>query len=99
MNWFRNLINRNKLTSHKSSQTRITTEQAKNMLLMIERTQEHELTCDEVHALLDQYVELTISGENADDLLPLIHYHLDLCPDCKEEYEALTRILQAPKEQ
>jgi len=48
--------------------------------------------------LLDQYAEMALRGEDPAELLPLVHYHLDMCPDCKEEYEALVRILQAPIE-
>jgi hypothetical protein len=63
------------------------------LLKMINRTQVIELSCDEVHKLLDQYAELVIRGEDVASLLPLVHKHLDLCPDCSEEYEALLQIM------
>lgn len=99
MNWFDKIFRRKQDTSQKSSGMEISPEHAKKMLMMIEKTREKELSCDEVLSLLDQYTEMTIRGENAADLLPLVHYHLEMCPDCKEEYEALVRILQAPFEQ
>ena len=73
----------------------LTPSQAEMMLTMVQKTQEDELSCDDVHKLLDQYTEMALRGEDAAALLPLVHQHLDLCPDCLEEYEALTRILQA----
>jgi len=69
--------------------------QADKILHMIQVTQEVELSCDEVHELLDQYTEMAIRGEDVASLLPLVQYHLDMCPDCREEYEALTRIINA----
>lgn len=62
---------------------------------MIEKTQEIELSCDEVYSLLDQYTEIVDRGENAHKLMPLVEHHIDICPDCREEFEALLRILQA----
>lgn len=62
---------------------------------MIAKTQETELSCDEVHALIGQYAEMAMAGENVAELLPLVYHHLEMCPDCREEFEALSRILQA----
>ena len=96
MKWFAKIFRRKQAASQKSSGMEISHQHAKKMLMMIEKTQEVELSCDEVHALLDQYTEMALRGEDPSELLPLVHYHLDMCPDCREEYEALTRILQAP---
>ncbi len=68
----------------------------KGMLDMVARTQEHELTCDEVHALIDQFAEMKMRGEDPTRLMPLVQQHLDMCPDCREEYEALMLALQVP---
>jgi hypothetical protein len=58
-------------------------------------TDEMELSCDEVLELLDRYVEMEASGEDAAALFPLVKRHLDRCRDCLEEYQALKRILKA----
>ena len=65
------------------------------MLDRVERTQEVELTCDEVLALMDQFAEMTLRGENAAEYLPLVQQHLEMCADCREELEALLRILRS----
>ena len=65
------------------------------LLQMVESTEEVELSCDEVFALLDQYAELQARGADAASLLPLVTKHLERCGDCREEYEALLRILGA----
>lgn len=65
------------------------------LLQMVANTDEVEISCDELFELLDRYVEMEVSGEDAAVLLPLVKKHLDRCMDCHEEYEALLRILQA----
>lgn len=64
------------------------------MLDMIANTAEEELTCDEVFDLLDQFTEMAQRGEDVARLMPLVHQHLQMCPECKEEYDALLRILE-----
>jgi hypothetical protein len=65
------------------------------VLRMAQMTDEIELSCDEVLALLDQYTEAAVRGEDVARLMPLVQRHLDRCADCMEEYQALERILRA----
>jgi len=65
---------------------------------MLQHTHEAEIPCDEVFELLDQYAELVARNEDAAALLPLVQDHLDRCRDCREEYEALARIIAASTE-
>ena len=65
------------------------------LIRQVERTQEVEYACEKVHRLLDQFAEAVMRGEDAAHLMPLVQRHLDMCPDCREEYEALLRILKA----
>jgi len=69
------------------------------MAHMLQHTHENELTCDEVHHLLDQFADLVSQGEDAGHLMPLVEQHLDLCAECREEYEALLRVLEASPDQ
>lgn len=62
---------------------------------MLEMTHEEEYSCAEVYALLDQYVEGITRGEDATQLMPLVKHHLEMCSDCREEFEALLMILEA----
>jgi ribosome assembly protein YihI (activator of Der GTPase) len=64
------------------------------MMAMLSNTQEIELTCDDVFAILDQFVEMTARGEDISRLMPLVKHHLDMCPDCMEEYRVLESIVQ-----
>lgn len=65
-----------------------------SILQMLDHTREDEYSCDDVYKLLDQYAEMVARGEDAEQLMPLIHHHLEMCKDCREEYEALLRILE-----
>jgi hypothetical protein len=68
---------------------------AMQMLLhSLAMTEEHEIACDEVYAVLDQFAEAVNRGENVLIFMPLVRHHLDMCPDCREEYESLLAMLQ-----
>jgi hypothetical protein len=64
------------------------------MLQALAITEEREISCDEVFAVLDQFAEAVLRGENILPFMPLVRQHLEMCPDCREEYETLLRMLQ-----
>lgn len=70
----------------------------KNVLEMVAHTQQREITCDEVHALIDQFAEMKMRGEDPTRFMPFIQQHLDMCPDCREEYEALLEALRIDRQ-
>jgi len=63
-------------------------------LRVLEHVRAEELTCDEIFAALDEYVEREIDQKDAARLMPLIREHLDLCPECCEEYETLLHVIE-----
>jgi hypothetical protein len=68
-----------------------------NLLNKLAITEEQEISCDDVHELLDQFIEMEMRGEDVAKLMPLVQKHLDLCPDCREEHEALLLALEFEK--
>ena len=52
-----------------------------------------ELGCDECFAELDRYVELEVSGADADAAVPGLRAHLEGCPACREEHESLLALV------
>ena len=66
----------------------------RKLIEQIALTQERELDCGEVFAVLDQYTEAIIAGRDVHEQFALVIHHLELCPDCLEEYEALLSVLQ-----
>ena len=48
-----------------------------------------EVTCEQCFEQLDEYVDLELSGEDADARLPGLRAHLEGCPACHEDHESL----------
>lgn len=63
------------------------------VLRMLAGTQDTELGCEEVTALLDEYCEAQAGGEDLSRFAPVMNAHLRLCADCREEYEALLTLV------
>ncbi len=64
-------------------------------VVLLTESQEDMLNCDQVFELLDQFSERAARGEDVAHLMPLVQAHLDNCPDCRERYEALMRMIAA----
>jgi hypothetical protein len=56
---------------------------------------EPEVLCDECFERLDEYVDLELLGEPADERIPGLRAHLDGCPACREDYESLRALVQS----
>jgi hypothetical protein len=63
-------------------------------LRVLEEARVDDMPCAHVYALLDEYVESEVHGKDAATLMPLLREHLDMCPECCEEYEALLNCLE-----
>jgi len=60
----------------------------------IAMTEAVEYDCGDVYRLLDQFAEAVQRGEDGAPWMPLIRAHLERCPDCRAEFEALMRALR-----
>ncbi len=69
----------------------------KTMVRGVARTQETEYSCDDVYQLLDEFTEAVAQGKDVAKLMPLVQQHIEMCPDCREEFEALLRVVQASR--
>ncbi|MDW7754498.1 MAG: hypothetical protein SCH68_04950 [Brevefilum sp.] len=65
---------------------------------MLAKTEAHEIACDGVFKVLAEFAEMNQRGEDVSVMMPLVAKHLDLCPDCREEYEILMDVLKAEQE-
>ena len=65
------------------------------LLNMLSKTEAHEIACDDVFKVLAEFAEMNQRGEDVATMMPLVTKHLDLCPDCREEYQALLAALDA----
>jgi hypothetical protein len=87
----RNLIKRIRSSLH--LQKELPNEAVLGFLRILEDVREEEISCSEIYARLDEYVEREVSKKDAAQLMPLIREHLDICSECCEEYEALLNVL------
>ena len=51
-----------------------------------------EVSCEACFEELDRYVDLELSGADADAAIPGLRAHLEGCPACREEHESLLAI-------
>jgi hypothetical protein len=94
--WFRRLRRiRGRSVPMPSGSGMSSPEALRKMAEQLAHTREVEYSCDEVLALMDQFAEMVMRGEDAAQLIPLVQHHLEMCGDCREEFEALLRILRA----
>ena len=56
---------------------------------------EPEVLCDECFERLDEYVDLELQGEPADERIPGLRAHLAGCPACREDYESLRALVES----
>ena len=91
---FQWVFGRKKSSSPQNGMQGNKSEMMQKMMAMLSNTQDVELTCDDVFAVLDQFAELVAQGEDVAQLMPLIQQHLDMCEDCREEYKVLESIVQ-----
>lgn len=77
-----------------SPRKELSTEAVLGFLRVLETEDKEEITCDELYAKLDQYVEREVDQKDAAKIMPLMREHLDVCPECCDEYEALLHVIK-----
>lgn len=87
-----------KIRSSFNNREEIPNEAVLGFLHVLESVREEECSCDEIYTKIDEYVEREVDKKDAAQLMPLIREHLDLCPECCEEYDALMHILEKTSE-
>ena len=68
------------------------------LVRVVAGTREIEIGCDECFEQLDRFVEMELSGLNTAQAMPLVQDHLEICGECREEFEALLLALRATEE-
>ena len=76
----------------------LTNETVLAFLRLLDDAENENISCDELFVKLDQYVQREVDQTDAAHLRPVVRDHLDLCPECCEEYEALLDVLEKTAE-
>ena len=75
-------------------QEQLSNEAVLGFLRVLENVDKEEISCDELYTKLDEYVDRQIDKKDADRIMPLMREHLNICPECCEEYEALLHVIE-----
>ena len=54
-----------------------------------------EISCTDCFERMDRFAEMTLSGQDTAEAMPLIHEHLERCSDCNEEFGALLKAIRS----
>ena len=81
---------RNRITP----QEQLSNETVLGFLRVLETVEAEEISCDELYTKLDEYVDRQVDKKDADRIMPLMREHLNICPECCEEYEALLHVVE-----
>lgn len=73
---------------------KFTSEEIKDLARVLLKTQPVELTCEEWLAEIAPYAEAIIASSSLPPNAAAIEHHLDICPECKEEFDSLLAILR-----
>ena len=74
---------------------RLTREQVGSIVKMLGLTADRELNCSECLQQVSEFAEGQLANQPVAEVITSVGQHLALCPECREEYEALLKILQA----
>lgn len=84
----------NRIRGQQTSQPELTDEVVFKFLRILEEAQAEELSCGDIYAKLDEFVEKEVKSGDAGKVAPLIREHLDMCSECCDEYEALLSVVE-----
>lgn len=68
--------------------------QIDTLLRTLSLTQASELTCDECAQQLSEFAENNLEGRSVPEGLQAVEHHLEICDECREEFQALMKVLQ-----
>lgn len=73
----------------------LTPDQLRALADLVLKTQADELTCDEWLDRAGGYLEAMAAGRPSPEGAELVRQHLTVCPECREEFDALMAALRA----
>jgi len=79
----------------KPENQRLTREQVGSIVKMLGLTTDREFNCSECLQHVSEFAECRLANQSVGEVISQVEQHLALCPECREEYEALMKILKA----
>ena len=68
--------------------------ESENLLRLVGLTKDDEINCEQCLELVAEFAEQQMAGKSITERMQALEQHLAVCPECREEYEALKRTLQ-----
>ncbi len=72
----------------------LTKEQIQTLVGLIATTESDDIACEECFGQIGEFAELALDNRDLPEGMQIIQRHLEQCPCCKAEYEALLEALQ-----
>jgi uncharacterized protein with PIN domain len=79
----------------KPEDQRLTNAQVGSIVKMLGLTTDLEFNCAECLQHVSEYAECQLAHQSVNEVIAKVEQHLALCPECREEYLALMKILKA----
>ncbi len=77
----------------KKMRSRMMTEAISTAMAYLHKTADDEYSCDDAFEVLDVYADMIARGDDPSELMPLVKLHLEICGNCREEFEALLTVI------
>jgi hypothetical protein len=77
----------------KQEEQRLTSGQVGSIVKMLGLTTDREFNCGECLQHVSEFAECQLANMPVTEVIASVEQHLALCPECREEYEALKKIL------
>ena len=81
------------MVAGKKMLSRMMTDVVSKAMTHLHHTDSEEYSCDDAFVVLDTYAEMVARGEDPSALMPLVKLHLEICDNCREEFEALMAMI------
>lgn len=65
-----------------------------DLLRLVGLTGDNEINCEQCLTLVAEFSECELAGKSIPESLRAVEQHLSVCSECREEYEALRRVLR-----
>ena len=64
------------------------------LMRLVGLTKDEEINCEQCLALVAEFAERELAGKSIPEGLKAVEDHLSICAECRDEYEALGRVLK-----
>jgi uncharacterized protein with PIN domain len=64
------------------------------LMRLVGLTKESEINCEQCLSLVAEFAERELAGKSIPESVRAVEHHLNVCAECREEYEVLQQVLK-----